>query len=51
MLFFNFTSSKKVRQGQGADIADAMEKASRMNKMLGKLRQDVEKLNQRYGTS
>jgi hypothetical protein len=28
-----------------------MEKASQMNRMLGQLRQDVEKLNQRYGAS
>ena len=36
---------------EGADIADAMEKASRINKMLGQLREDVEKLNQRYGAN
>ena len=35
----------------GADIAEAMEKASRMNKMLGKLQQDVSQLHQRYGAS
>ena len=34
---------------EGAEIADAMEKASRINRMLGELRQDVSKLNQRYG--
>jgi hypothetical protein len=36
---------------EGADIADAMGKAARMNKMLGELSQDVAKLNQRYGAS
>ena len=30
---------------------EAMEKASQINRMLGQLRQDVEKLNQRYGAS
>ena len=34
---------------QGANIVDAMEKASRINRMLAQLRQDVSKLNQRYG--
>ena len=29
---------------KGADIADAMEKASRINRMLGELRQEVAKL-------
>jgi hypothetical protein len=32
---------------QGADIAEAMEKASRINRMLGELRQDVSKLAQK----
>lgn len=29
---------------QGADIAEAMEKASRINRMLGELRQEVAKI-------
>ena len=35
----------------GADIADVMEKASQINRKLGELRQDVSKLNQRYGAN
>jgi hypothetical protein len=32
---------------KGAEIADAMGKASRINRMLGELRQDVSKLAQK----
>ena len=38
------TDYTELGSEQGAEIADAMEKALRINKMLGELQQDVSKL-------